>query len=645
MAEGLDLDAEVSRTRAAFYGGVGGGGACAVAAHLLAPMFSSDVMLRQGLILVFFGGLATAAWSFTEPFSAYLRADWRWRYAEAGPDFARNVNLLAARISGAAAPSAWAATAAALLCMAWVMSFWPMGAPLAPARELLRWGWIAALALAPLATLTQSRRIREAHELRRAILDEADAADIRPRTAGDAARRRAEARRSPVEIARPLVFRAGGMEWRWSDFYKNAAVFGQTGSGKTICVLNALLDGLVSSAAAARTPPAGLVLDPKGDFRDKLTALARRHGWERRLAVIDPRRPDASIRWNPLDSADDATELAGRFAGVLGTLSESSDKDRYFIDTATTFLRHMIVLLRATTPDRSPALSEIYDCASSDDLLGEVVSRAPEDGGTELRRAEDYMRREWRHLATDTKSIVRSFLSNMLGPFLSPPYDTLFAGRSTLTIRQAIEEGRIIYVDLPLAEAEIMSRVVATFVKLEFYREVLRSTRKERPSFFFCDEFQAFFTVGGGRGDADAFERTRQSNHANIIAFQNINALYKQTDRKEQVENLLGNCATQVFLRNFDHATNEYASRLFGQRTETQMSVSANVSGGARQGASSSVGGSAQTAARIREDQFGRLLSPSQEDGVDYAEAMTHFTARTRIVQEKQRWRVHPITS
>ena len=241
---------------------------------------------------------------------------------------------------------------------------------------------------------------------------------------------------------------------------------------------------------------------------------------------------------------------------MLETISESSEKDRYFIDAARTFFGHMVTVLRTIHPDRPPDLAEIYDAGTNDDYLSSLFDDWPDETGTEARRASGYMVNEWATLAADTKSVVRSFLSNMLGPFLVPPYDTLFAGRSTVSIGDAIDQGQIMYVYLPLARAEMMARVVATFVKLEYYREVLARPDKARPSFFLCDEFQAFFTVGAQRGDADAFERTRQSNHANIVAFQNLNALYKQTQRKEPVDNLLGNCATQIFLRNTDRATN-----------------------------------------------------------------------------------------
>ena len=634
---------DLVRARNTFWWGTVGGLAGAVGTHLIASRVSLDETLRLVLVVVFFTCLGTAAWSFTSPFKEYLRADWRWRYSEAGPAIQYNIELYISRLTRFCALPAWMASAAIGLCLLWVLSFWDLGQPLAGLREPLHWGWIVCAALTPLAALFTSRRLREAISLYQATAEQVGSSGFGPRTDRDAAEDAARAMRPPVEVIGPLEFRAGGYDWSWSDFYKNTAIFGQSGSGKTVCVLNAILDGLLASASASGQPPAGLILDPKGDFHEKIAVLLRCYGWEQQLATIDPGDPERSMRWNPLDSSDSPMELSGRFAGVLETLSESSDKDKYFIDTGTTFLRHMITILRVVHPDRPPSLTEIYECASSDHALVSVAKQVLVGSGVEADRAVAFMRQEWRSLAKDTKSVVRSFLSNMLGPFLSAPYDTLFAGRSTVSLGQALDEGRIVYVHLPLAEAEVMARVVSTFVKLEFYREVLRRKDKPRPSFFLCDEFQAFFTVGSGRGDADAFERTRQSNHANIVAFQNLNALYKQTDRKEPVDNLLGNCATQIFLRNTDQATNEYASKLFGEQIESLLGVGVSIGGGQMQSPSSQVGGAAQYGAKVREDSFPQLAVPSRPDNIAYAESMTHLGARARLEAKRLRWRVHPI--
>jgi hypothetical protein len=74
------------------------------------------------------------------------------------------------------------------------------------------------------------------------------------------------------------------------------------------------------------------------------------------------------------------------------------------------------------------------------------------------------------------------------------------AGRSTLSLPDCIDQGKVLYVHFPIAERRLMAQTVGTLIKVEYGRQVLMRNNKPRPSFFFC------------------FERSRGSNHANIIA-------------------------------------------------------------------------------------------------------------------------------
>ena len=62
---------ELVRARTAFWSGMAGGLAGAVAIHLIASHVSVDETLRLGLVVLFFTCLATATWSFTTPFREY----------------------------------------------------------------------------------------------------------------------------------------------------------------------------------------------------------------------------------------------------------------------------------------------------------------------------------------------------------------------------------------------------------------------------------------------------------------------------------------------------------------------------------------------------------------------------------------------
>ena len=615
--------------------------------HVAAPLFAADGFLRLAMVVLFFGCLASATWSFSQPFGDFFRARLQWKYADAGPVVVDNVERYAMRITRFAGMLSSIATVGVGLIGLGVLCYWNLLPSMTRFGPRLIWAGFAALAAVPVFALVGAAGLREARALRRQFEEEAHVAGTRLRSAAtELEERRAEAA-PPVTVTGPMTFRAGGYEWNVTDFYKNVAIFGQTGTGKTVCVLNALFDGLLGATAAAGTPAAALILDPKGDFRDKIGRLAAEHGRTRDLVTIDPYDPKRSIRWNPLDSDDDAMEIAGRFAAVMETLSPSGSDDTFWIESTKRLVQNLIELLRAARPDEPPSLIEIYEAAVSDDQLehwGRLIPDATYDDRIEVRRMVGFLQDVWMEMPTDTRGSVRAFVSNMLGPFLTAPYDTLFAGRSTVRTADVLDRGLLLYVHMPIADREVMARVVSTFVKLEFYREVLLRKDKPRPSFFLCDEFQSFFTVGQGRGDADAFERTRQSNHANIVAFQNLNALFKQTPRREPVLNLLGNCGTRLFLRNTEKETNEYASELFGEQIEMLTSSAVNISGGARGGGGSgSVSRTAQYQARIRRDAFTTLAVPSREDGNQFAESIGHLAARSQVETRRMKWKVHPI--
>lgn len=610
-----------------------------------------ESLIRLALTGGFFLFAICLLWSFTEPLDDYLAKRLAWRYEGAGAAIHHTLSLLRVNLMAVVRPIASIAMATVGFIALDVLSAWPAFDLLRPFVSVWQWGWFVGLIALIVVPIARGRQLSQVVNLRHLLREQVETMRYTRRTPADADTNRRLAVERPVTVLGDERFRAGGFDWEWPDFYKNLVVFGQTGSGKTVCVLNALLDGLISSTAASPLPAAGLILDPKGDFKDKIAELMRRIGRERDLLVFDP-EDAASFRWNPFDTADDALEVANRFGAVFEMQGAGGDEGAFFTQQAKGFLQAALTLMRIVNPPATiPSIPQFTSLMGSDKTLRQAIAAAKARTGlsdVETRSriaALAYLEQVWLTLPEKTLGSIVATLSNILTPFNYPPFDELMAGRSTLSLADCIDRGKVLYVHFPIARRRMMAQTVGTLLKVEYGRQVLLRVHKPRPSFFFCDEFQVFFTTDKETNDADFFERSRGSNHANIIATQNLPAMLKGGGEKHSVDNLLGNCATKIFLRNTDPDTNEWGSELFGEHIETLIGTQRGAGSldPRHSGASTGVGGVPNFARVVKPEEFIRLAQPSAKDGIDHAEAIVHLAARAVVTRLMLRWRIHPL--
>lgn len=722
------------------------GGPAVMAVILLIPKYVGPDSLRLILAMCFLGALTTTILSVLEPFSGFLAGWIDLALEDMGPEHRKLGYDLVNALRRWAGLVVWPLLAAIGFLSLCIIAYWPVGgffAWYAPLLHLCIW---LSLAFFPYQLLRQSHRLKEAIVLRRQFQQQIKLSSFRPVTIADAIARDAQLALPAVSVTGPYRFTAGGFPWRWEDFQQNSIIFGKPGSGKTVTILNALLDGLLSSANGDGDgqAAAALILDPKGDYREKIATLCARLGRSSDLLTIDPTDPahmadwssrpgslDRPIRWNPLDSADDAIDMAVRFAGLLQLLGMKDGKDPFWVETAKIFIQHAISLLRATEPASAPptfaGISELATqpmrvearifilhakvlLASSGEetfgvdyvieyvlpneavlqgefqamadppdlslealqtyfarwkcrpdaqraaILHEVKELEPQLAGAPPQalvpgnaalQASEYLGSTWVTMPQKTRSIVEQQLTNMITPFLSNPYRTAFSGKSSFTLREALEEGKIIYVAMPAEEKSAMSQVINTLMKLEYYREVLRHRDKTRFSLFFCDEFQNFITTAEGTGDGPFLEKSRQSRHANVVATQNLSGLLQRVDKPVMINSLLGNCAVKLFLRNDETETVKYASTdVFGQYMSFIVTLGR---GGGHQGGwsgfseSASVSEAAQMRPRVPPERFTALTIPDRESGTSYSEALVSIASRQDPIMERLRFKVHPL--
>jgi hypothetical protein len=148
-----------------------------------------------------------------------------------------------------------------------------------------------------------------------------------------------------------------------------------------------------------------------------------------------------------------------------------------------------------------------------------------------------------------------------------------------------IENGKVCALNFPIAMNPGLARALGVMMKLDFQRAVLgriptiesHPERYFRQTFFLCDEYQHFVTVGENEptGDEKFFSLSRQPKCIPIIATQSISSL-KSSVPGETWRTLLQTFRTKIFLALSDDFSAKTASELCGR--EDQVKVSYNLS-------------------------------------------------------------------
>lgn len=614
---------------------------------------------RLGWMLAVFGvaiaGLMTFRWSRRR----YREERMLRRYGGASSAVRDTLSYLKQEQRLAARGQSAAMVGALVALALWVLAHWPQAGALGGYRSGLGFLALLLVTLVPLLALRNRGSYINAFFIRRYLKQQLDHLGYR-RTERERRKARRKRNSGAVTVTGPGSFSICGFTWHFDDWTKSALLLGQIGSGKTLC-LNSLLEGLIGCFAETKLKIGGLVLDAKGDFYGKIQLLCERYGRTDSLYILDPSawaqagRTWRSIAWNPLENLDDGLEVATRLIAALRLIGlELGIEGSFFLDSTKVYLRHAITLVRAAKITPAPSIVDVYRLSQEPEdttplyheLINAIGARYPGNVPAEISDAISYFEHEFAPMADRQKSGVRGTITQLLDEFLVPPFREMFTGPSTLAIGAMIDQDSILYVHMPVADRERMSRLVTILIKLEYQRNILKRVGKERPTFMLCDEFQTFWTAGEGRGDSDFFERSRESFHANIVAAQNLSAFMKRTKNAHDVKNFLGNCAVKIFLRQTEEETNRWASALFGQRSEIVVTTSeqAALDGSWSRRRHTSYGRATKSLPRVPAEAFTRLAIPVRGDASrQWVESIVHLASRGETQHHELTWPVNPL--
>jgi type IV secretory system conjugative DNA transfer VirD4/TraG family protein len=555
----------------------------------------------------------------------------------------------------ALAAAAWAGYAAAIL------SYWPQFNVIEPFHSAFRFAGGACLALLMLQPLYVRTNIINCAYLHRYLRQQArHAGFLSPK-------KRLAIAACQLNLPKEAQFEAGGFTWELEDLYKNALVLGMPGSGKTMTVLNALTECLLAAKSDGLST-AGLILDPKASLfdpkqgKDLITPLCERLGRGGDLLILSadtwPTDADTnrSIAWNKFDSDADPVDVSSSLVTAMRLAGGVVNQETFFIDSARIFIRHAFALWRAALAPEPVSLQDIHRLCMENveepesypwliDGLAKLYQG--QDAPSDVESACAYFSNEWRRMPDRQRGGVQSTVTQLVDDFSSEPIASMMSGRSTMRIGDMIDSGKILYVHMPLADRERVSRLICGLIKLEYQREILRRVVKSRPSFMIADEFQSVWVAGENHGDSDFFERSRESRHVNVVAAQNLSSFLKKTKNREEVMNFLGLCGVKIFLRNNELETNKFAASLFGERSEiiVSMSESAKVITGLSRN-QTSYSRSTKSTRVVSPDEFTRLAIPQRGQAKrQFAQSIVHLGSRDTSLPLELNWPIHVLKS
>ena len=182
---------------------------------------------------------------------------------------------------------------------------------------------------------------------------------------------------------------------------------------------------------------------------------------------------------------------------------------------------------------------------------------------------------EFTRMADSTKFSIMADVRGVMDAFRTPETGRYLFGPmfDPMTIERIIDEGKILVVNLPLADGGNTSLSTLLAIKLALFSRLLgRNTAlheghpvTRRPVVVVIDEFQNLVSKGRTGGEDLMMAQCREHGVIVLMATQSLSLLAGALRNESKLAALVANCRTKVFGRNGDLLTNQIASMACGR--------------------------------------------------------------------------------
>ncbi len=368
-----------------------------------------------------------------------------------------------------------------------------------------------------------------------------------------------------------------------SGLYQNFLITGTIGSGKTSSAMYPFTKQLIEFNFHHPEKKIGmLILDVKGNFYQQVRKYIKQYQLEKDLIVIELK---SNIYYNPLHKPHLKPHvLANRLKTIL-LLFSKNNTESYWLDKAEEILTECIKLCRFYNKNYVTFL-ELHKLVTIPHYYKEkieilrnlfVSSHFSRSQIYELNSSLDFFQKEFENLDSRTKGILVSEITRITNIFVSdydvmttfcPPAEKLsFTGFS-----QVIQEGKIVVLNMNLSQYTSLSKIIATYLKLDFQAEIISnlSNFSITPCAFICDEYDKYVT----ESDGEFFSLSREAQCINMVSTQSYSSLKATLKDETLVKVITQNLINKIWFRTDDIFTIEEAQKQLGKEEKERTSKS-----------------------------------------------------------------------
>lgn len=289
--------------------------------------------------------------------------------------------------------------------------------------------------------------------------------------------------------------------------YQNMLITGAIGSGKTSSAMYPITRQLIAYKSSNLHEKLGmLILDVKGNYIYQVENYAKLYNREKDIIPI---QISGEFKYNPLDNiALKPTVLANRLKTIL-LLFSPNNTESYWIDKSETVLAEAIKLCRLYN-NGYVTFKELHNLITNHDYYFEKINtlrnkflkhKFNSDQNYDLLSALNFFEKEFYSLDSRTFNILKSEITRITSCFVSDSdvLNTFCPEKSKNNFpgfQSIIESGKIVILNMNINEYKNLSKIIATYLKLDFQTEVLRrlatNSTNIHPVAFISDEYSEY---------------------------------------------------------------------------------------------------------------------------------------------------------